>query len=296
MKRLIAAGVVVLFACGAQGQSSGKRMEFEVASLKFASGQGRSSFRGGPGTGDPTRLVVNNLPLFSLIMRAYDLGAFQISGLHDDGERYDINAKVPAGATKEEVRLMLQNLLADRFHLKVHLETKELPIYEMTVSKTGLKIKEHEGESPKEEMDLPAGRGIPRDKNGNLAPPPNSWIMLLAPGGGAQGRFNAIDEPIAAFVKDLTRQFGRFVVDSTGLTGRYDFNLTYSTDVPAGAGSKVAAAGAAAPPAAAPSDPEQDYGPNLLGAVQALGFKLESKKGPVELLVVDHFEKVPAEN
>jgi uncharacterized protein (TIGR03435 family) len=307
MMRLTAA--MVLFACLAASQSADKKAEggkteFEVASVKVASppenGRTRMGFRGGPGTGDPTRLTIENYSIFQLIMRAYDLSPFQMSGVDRGGsERFNVTAKVPAGATKEQFLLMLQNLLVDRFQLKLHHETKELPIYELVVGKGGPKFKEHEGDPPKEDLDLPAaGRGIPRDKNGNLAPPPNSWIMLLPQGGGAQGRFNAVNEPMGDFAKDLSRQFGRLVVDSTGLKGRYDFLLTYSPDVPGmgGGGEAISKQGGSPGSAAPASAPDPDYGPNLIGAIQQLGLQLESKKGPVDMLVVDHCEKVPTEN
>jgi uncharacterized protein (TIGR03435 family) len=302
MTRFITSVLLALFACGAHSQSSDKRLEFDVASVKLAQpGQGRMGFRGGPGTGDPTRLVIDNHPLHTLIMRAYDLSPFQISGLNYDGDRYDITAKVPEGTTKEQFRAMLQNLLADRLQLKVRREIKELPIYEMTVAKTGVKFKEHQGDLPKEQLDLPSSPVLPRDKNGVPMAPPNTLLTLVPQGGGAQGRFNAVNEPMADFVKVLSRQFGRSVVDSTGLKGKYDFLLVYSMELAANMAASMAArvgAPGAAPSPAAPtaSAPEPDLGPNLIGALQELGFKLDSKKGPVELLVVDHFEKVPTEN
>ena len=86
-------------------------------------------------------------------------------------------AKVPEGATKEQFRLMLQNLLAERFKLKAHRETKELPIYELVVGKNGPKFKEHEGQPP---PDMTPG-AVMRDKNGNRIFPSNSWAMELAP-------------------------------------------------------------------------------------------------------------------
>src|ERR1035438_9790555 len=135
MKRFFGA-ILLLGAIVTQGQ----KLEFEVASVKPApqAGSARMSFRGGPGTGDPTRLAIDNYSFFSLIMRAYDLSPFQISGVERNGEPFNITAKIPEGATKEQFRVMLQNLLADRFQLKVHRETKELPIYEIDRKSTRL--------------------------------------------------------------------------------------------------------------------------------------------------------------
>jgi uncharacterized protein (TIGR03435 family) len=113
--------------------------------------------------------------------------------------------------------------------------------------------------------------------------------MEVSQNGSARGRHNAVNEAMGDFVKDLSRQFGRLVVDATGLTGRYDFLLAWSPDVPA---LDNAAAG---PPVASTPDPES--GPTLMSAIQQqLGLRLESKKGPVEILNVESFEKSPTEN
>ncbi len=298
MSRAFAGIFFTILSGDAQGQSPDKkpeasRLEFEVASVKpappFENGRMRMGFRGGPGTPDPTRLTIDNYPMLLLIMRAYDVSPFQVTGSVQASERFTITAKVPEGATKEQFRQMLQNLLADRFKLKLHREIKELPIYELVVAKNGPKFKEHDGEPPKEDLNAPAG--MRRDKDGRPTPPPNSWTMEISQSGTARGRHNAVAEAIEDFVKGLSRSFGRLVVDATGLKGRYDFLLEWTPEL---TGAESAVAAAREPVASAP-DP--DIRPTLMGAIQQqLGLKLESKKGPVEILVIESFNKVPTEN
>ena len=265
----------------------GLAQEFEVASVKLAApwepGKSRMGYRGGPGTGDPTRLVIDNYPMMLLVMRAYDVNPFQISGEVRGAERFNISAKIPEGTTPAQFRTMLQNLLAGRFKMKLHRETRDLPIYELVVAKGGPKFKEHEGEPPVEDLN---GGPPARDKSGR--PPPNSWSMEIPPGGMARGQHNAVAESMEEFAKQLSRQFARSVVDATGLKGRYDFLLSWSQDVP---GINPG------PPPNAASTPDPDSGPSLIFAIQQqLGLRLESKKGPVEILVIESFEKLPTEN
>jgi uncharacterized protein (TIGR03435 family) len=104
---------------------------FEVASVKQAApsnGPVRSSMRGGPGTSDPGRITYTNVTLMSVLLRAYEVKSYQASGPDWlSSERYDIAAEIPPGATKEQFNLMLQRLLADRVHLALHHETKQIP-------------------------------------------------------------------------------------------------------------------------------------------------------------------------
>src|SRR5580698_1499923 len=118
---------------------------FEVASVRPVPdtgypGQGIS--RGGPGTADPGRLTFEHATLKLLVMHAYGLQDFQVSGTDWIGtERFDVAATIPAGATKDQVNLMLQNLLAERFKLKLHRESRIFAVYELTVGKGGSKMR-----------------------------------------------------------------------------------------------------------------------------------------------------------
>src|SRR5947207_312669 len=139
MYRTILSASLAVLSCGAAfGQAS---PSFEVASVKPAEapstpGMLRVGMRGGPGTPDPGQITYSNVSLKNVIMNAYNVKGYQITGPKWlDSERFDIVAKVPKGATKEEFRLMLQNLLAERFKLSLHHESKELPIYGLVVGK-----------------------------------------------------------------------------------------------------------------------------------------------------------------
>jgi len=253
--------------------------EFEVASVKLAApwetGKSRMAFRGGPGTADPTHLVIDTYPMTLLLMRAYDVNPFQIAGEVRGTERFNITARIPEGTTQAQFRMMLRNLLRDRFKMKLRRETRELPVYELVVAKGGPKFKEHEGETPVEDL------------NDHSKPPANAWAMEIRLGGMAHGSHRAIAETMPDFTKQLSRQLGRQVIDGTGLKGRYDFVLAWSEE----------SAGANPTSPSVASTPDPDAGPGLIPAIlQQLGLRLESKKGPVEILVIEGFEKLPTEN
>jgi uncharacterized protein (TIGR03435 family) len=198
--------------------------------------------------------------------------------------RFDFTAKIPPGTTKEAFRLMLQNLLADRFKMAVHREKKQMQVYELTVAKNGPKFKEA---VPK---DAPQDDGPPqrlqRDSDGFpiLAA---GTTMAAIPG---HARMQSANQPIAWFIEMLSGQLQGPVVDATGLKGKYDFVLSWAY---ADRGSSSAEPAAGAPPAAE----LEEYRPALLTAIQSqLGLKLREKKGLAEVLVVDHIEKAPTGN
>jgi uncharacterized protein (TIGR03435 family) len=120
--------------------------EFDVASIKPAEAPSsqriRVTFEGGPGTADPTRFSCRNCSLSLLVMRAYDIEYHQVAGLNSRTEFYDIAAKVPEGASKDQFRMMLQKLLSNRFKMSLHREMKQMQAYELVVGKNGPKMKE----------------------------------------------------------------------------------------------------------------------------------------------------------
>jgi uncharacterized protein (TIGR03435 family) len=190
-----------------------------------------------------------------------------------DSERYDIVANAPTGASEEQVNIMLQNLLADRFKLVVHRETRKLPLYELTVAKNGLKIKPYI-EDPNE-PDREPGRPV-FNQDGVPIPRPGGIAFVI---GSGQRQVIGRKQPIAQLARSLAVDLERPVVDKTGLTGDYDYSLRY---IPNGASAQLAG---------------DSDGPDLVTAVQEqLGLKLESKKGPVEMLVVDSGQRKPTEN
>jgi uncharacterized protein (TIGR03435 family) len=301
---------------------------FEAASVRPATpptpdGRGRIFLRGpsgGPGTKDPGRINYPNMSLRALLMSAYEVKNYQITGpAWLDTERFDINATLPPDTTKEQFRVMLQNLLIERFKLAVHREKKELPMYELTVAKGGPKLKESPPPPPASAADddappapppLPAQPKIGPDGFPELPLPVSSrggLFMMMMPG---RARFTAVRQTMHDLAERLTMQMNRPVTDVTGLTAKYDFTLTFSPEgmngpmgpmgpPPGGVG--VAVPAPPPPPAGGPTDnvfaPQGDPPPTIFGALQSqLGLKLESKKGDVEIIVVDHIEKTPTQN
>ncbi len=268
----------------AQAPQSQERPAFEVASIKPAkSGTPFVGIRSVPGSG---RFTASNVSIRMLITMAYKLQPFQLEGgpawLASD--RYDIEATpertgnddpakqqhVDFEQQFEQQRLRLQSLLEDRFQLKFHRETKELPVYALVVAKGGPKLQ-------------------PSEQKGDRRP-----MMRMG-----RGRFESNGVTLAQLADMLSMDRGRKVIDRTGLTGNYDIKLDYTPDQsqggpgfggPPGGGPGPGPEGGMGPP---PPDPN---GPSIFTALQEqLGLKLESQKGPVEIIVIDHVEK-PSEN
>jgi len=191
---------------------------------------------------------------------AYDVRDIQISGGPSwfDSDRWDIAATATGGITDDERRQMLQTLLAERFHLALRHEAKDLPVYALTLAKSGSRMKSNPDENR------------PRIQMGASV---KGFLKLTGE-----------DAPVAQLAAVLVAQAGRIVVDRTGLEGRFDFSLEWVPDaanLPSINGAKMV--------------PAED-GPSLFTAVQEqLGLKLESTKAPVQVLVIDRAEKA-AEN
>jgi uncharacterized protein (TIGR03435 family) len=312
------AGVLALAGWTATAQTAEGPATFDVASVKPAApsvnGMIRVRMAGGPGSPDPGQINYSNVSLKNVLMSAYNVKGYQLSGpAWLDSERFDIVAKIPKGATKEQFQQMLQNLLAERFKLKLHRETKELPVYALVIAKTGLKMKE----SPKEDPAASAaaappdagafGGAEPRMRVGKDGMPqlppggPGRGGMMMMNNGGKM-KMQANKQKVTQIAEMLANQLGRPVLDQTGLTADYDFALEYAPDEMMRGGPGMMAPPAPAPDGggggggAAPSASEGG-GPTVMTALQEqLGLKLESKKGPIALLVIDSLEKVPTEN
>ena len=276
------------------------RLEFEVASIKpaapEAAGRGVVFMQGGPGTSDPSQIRYTNVTIRLMIMNAFNVKRFQLTapGTVDD-LHFDVLAKVPKDATKEDTRVMLQNLLSDRFGMKFHRETKEMQAYALTAAKGGVKLKPSADAPPPE----PDGRGLsvpgpPKlDKNGfPTFPAGGRGLMMMFANGQMHG--TGAQETISQICDFISNQLGRPVVDQTGLNGKYDFNLEFAPEnmppLPPGAGPAMGRGDA-------PGPPSSDPAPTLIVALQEqLGLKLEAQKLAVDIVVVDHIEKTPTEN
>ena len=315
LRAIMSAGLVILTSCAALAQTAENSPAFEVASVKPAAPITgnfiRVMMRGGPGSNDPGQITYTNVTLKNVLMNAYGVKGFQISGPGWlDSERYDIVAKLPRGATKEQFMVMLQNLLAERFKLTLHREKKDLPMYALVVGKNGPKLKESvdepgskEGDAPKAgghaDGPLPAPGKLPMGRDGFPVLPPGAGragTMISLVSGNAHMAANG--QSMAGLAEMLSGQLDLPVVDMTGLTGKYDYTLTFA---PEGlAGMRVMGgpfSGEGGPGMPVEIAPDAQSNPNLFTALQEqLGLKLDQRKGPVELLVIDHLERAPIEN
>jgi uncharacterized protein (TIGR03435 family) len=268
---------------------------FEVASVKPATPDGSGLFRlsraaGGPGTSDPEQLTYVGIPLKLVLWRAYEVEDYQLSGPGWlDNERYDIRAKIAPDVTKDQFRVMLQNLLIERFGMQIHRETREIQAYELVVAKGRLKMKESATASGESIAPGPNGTlATQKDKDGFTELPPGKKGMLRFMLVSGKHRVSARMQPISSIVSMCKGQVGHPVIDKTGLTGIYDFNLDFAPN--------AQLASAAEPSSAAPLDGIKEDGVPFLVAIQSLGLRFQPIKMPVEVIVIDHIEKIPTAN
>ncbi len=308
IRSLFVSGLVVLTSCAAYGQSA-SAPSFEVASIKPAAPMQNGMIRVGMG-GDPGRVNYTNVTLKNILTRAYGVKAHQISGPDWlDSERFDVTAKVPDGVPKEEIPAMLQNLLAERFKMTVHKESKDSNVYALIVGKNGPKL------TPAKEDDDAAGgpgRGGPTmvGPDGKAMPRPPAGAMMVRMDGNA-GHLEAKKITVAQFCDMLSNFLDRPVIDMTEIKGQYDMALDMATeDLAMRGGMRVAMAGARAgagggmavghegpggPSAERPAG-ESTPGASIFTAVQGMGLKLDPRKAPMDFIVIDKADKVPTEN
>jgi uncharacterized protein (TIGR03435 family) len=215
-------------------------------------------------------VILKNLPLEQMICSAWDLKPYQVSGLSgwmkDTG--YDLTAKVSSDdvavykkLSVAQRREMLQKLLDERFQLKVHMETKTLPVYDLVVDKGGSKLKVTTALEPPSEEEAKANPD--KYKKG---------FMTMGP-----GRYEGTGVPVRSLASQLANAVEKPVHDATGLTGLYDITLHYR------------------PEETAPDNGGDADAPSVFLAVQEqLGLKMLPGKGPVETLVVDAAQKPEA--
>lgn len=253
MLRIIGMASLFLLNAGWAMSQTAAPPVFEVASVKVASagtndggGHGRLNI-----TPSPSGVSMINVPLKAVIQWAYHVQAVQVSGPGWlDGDRYDVIGKTAGVTSEDQQRQMMQTLLADRFKLTFHRESKEMRAFVASVAKTGLKMKESTTEG---DMDMkPSGKA-------------GATIQRAT---------------IAKLVELLSGPLQAPVIDETGLTGRYDFTIDVSNVLDPGTPMGIS-----------------DVIPIFVQlAQQQLGIKIEEKKVSVEMLMVDHVERVPVEN
>jgi uncharacterized protein (TIGR03435 family) len=257
-----------------------KRPTFEVASVK------ESLSESGGGTIAPRgdRFVATNIPLRGLLNFAYAppagvLLSSQIVGGPEwtNTMRFDIEAKmdVSAGAIpRAEIQLMLLALLEDRFQLKAHRETRELPVFDLVVARGGLRIKESDDQSS------PSGGFIQYDSTGQQNSPLPRGAMRIS-GGAADTTLTAMAVPISKLVALLQSQADRIIIDKTNVARLFDIRLRYSRELRAGLldESSLTLSGP----------------PSFFTAIEDLGLKLEPSKAMLDVVVIDSVQK-PKQN
>jgi len=309
----LAVGVVRLQAQTAVADwqtAAGGKMAFDVASVKVnRSGVERRSsnitgFNAGP-TFSPTGglFSVTNYPLINYITFAYKLSnnqqfLFQMVGLPEwasiNGEKFDVEARAAGNPSKDQYRLMVQSLLADRFKLAIHHETRQMPVLGLVLLKageTGPQLQRHSSAQPCSDAPTP-GHGLPRStpptppstpsstSGLQLEPIPCGIALVVSPSTNGRVRLGARNVSMEQIGTSLGGDdaIDRPVVDRTGLSGSFDFTLEWSQQIHF--------------PGPPPPDfqPDPD-GPSLLTALQnQLGLTLISQSGPVDVIVIDHVE------
>ncbi len=314
----ILTGVLICLATAA-----GTQPEFDAASVKpgatdFVFGVS-GQMKGGPGTDDPGRVTLTQFGMKPLLMKAWDLQGDQIAGPPwiVDGigaGSYTITATMPKDTTKAQFQSMLQDLLIERFHLKLHHETRNFPGYELVVAPGGPKLKPTT-QDPNIVPAVPQGRPGPPEfsADGSIKLQPGSRTAFRWGRGAGHAQFQA--KTVAELASEIGSMLNRAtgmpasgplprVADNSGVDGKYDFALDFDcpdcgltpamlANMPLLAGR----GGADAQPTATASDPGSGL-PNIFNALEKqLGLKLVKVKDvPVDVLVIDHAEKVPTEN
>jgi len=311
-------------------QTPAAPLSFEVATIKPAPPLDMTKIASGqmPHIGlniDGSQVDIGWLTLQQLVCYAYTIKPHQLEAPDWTKEQHwDILAKMPAGAKKDQVPEMVQALLAERFKLTIRKASAEQSVYALTVAKSGLKLKEADpdpapapaaadGEKPEEKPlakgEMVMGKGenqtrIQAAPGGRGATVSNAKFgqmkMSMGENGSMIMEFSKLK--MSDFADMLTGMVGKPVVDETGLKGSYkvpiEMTMADMMRVAKASGMMGAMGGPApaAPTNANPADAASDPTPSMFAAVQKLGLKLDSKKGPVDTIVVVHLEKTPTEN
>jgi uncharacterized protein (TIGR03435 family) len=242
---------------------------FEIVSIRQAppdDGRNVVSIQGGPGTKDPTTILLRNVTVLWLLNAAYAIKyPWQLvtpDGLEE--RRFDITAKVPEGTAKQAVPAMYEAMLAERFAVSAHHETREHKSFNLVVARGGPKLR-----ASSQEPEADGDDGFPK-----LNGPGMSTAFSTGANGAPVARMTAKAQPISALTVPLSRELQAVVADKTGLIGTYDFKIEYTPYVMESA-----------------SD-----APSLVAAVRALGLTLTATRTMQDIVVIDHLNKTPTEN
>ena len=293
MKRMLAAAIWIVFsALAANSQGTTDKPEFEVASVKRVETPEHSplaslpgpvaemiGFHGGPGTADPGRIDYQSVNLKMLLARAYNVKPDRISGPGWLGlERYTIEAKLPPGTDTARLRLMLQQLLVERFRISLHREMKDTPVYRLKVARNGPRLKPPE-ELPHYDSEDERREAMRKGAMENLAKIRAAVEASTRTGIRTNNRrFGLARATTERFAEVLSSNLDRPVKDMTQLEGEYSFQLDWTPDSDL-------------------RDDEPSSRVSIFTAIQEqLGLKLEAGNEAIELLVIDKAEKEPTSN
>jgi uncharacterized protein (TIGR03435 family) len=253
MRFVLRASLLVWGVCAAFGQSPEPAPAFDVASVKVnAAGVGEGQRGRETITPSPGGVTMTNVHLKSVVQWAYHVQGIQVTGPGWlDNDTYDIVARAAGQTPLDRLRVMMQTLLAERFKLALHRETKDMPAYVLTVAKGGHKLTESKG-------------------GGDMEVKPNGRMGV------------SFSRVTLAQLSELTSSpLQGVVVDQTGLKGRYDFSLDMSSYMTGDA---------------RPMGIDDRINMLIQAVNEQLGIRIDQKKVPSEVLIVDHAEKVPTEN
>jgi uncharacterized protein (TIGR03435 family) len=287
---------------------------FEVASIKKAEPLSAAAVMSGNlhigMTVDAAMVNIRSMSLNELLRIAYKVKTYQISGPGWLGtDRFDITAKMPPGATRDEISQMMQGLLADRFQLTLHRSTTEQPVYVLVVMKSGLKLKESapEDDAPSATPNAPAAPLAPTpadggaqvraiatsNANGVVSTSSINGNMKMVPIENGM-RMELTKMNTTGITELLARFVDHPVLDMTDLKGRYDLNVDIGLEDML---NLARSQGVSVPVRGAESGHATDPGASsVFSAIQQYGLKLEPRRAPIDLLIIDHVEKTPTEN
>jgi len=251
------------------------------------------------------RFTVQNLPLRFLIGVAYELPDFRVSGGPEAlmNTKFDITAKAPGGATlgQKELLPMLKALLADRFQLKAHMEPREMAVYDLVIARSdgrlGPDLKPSKSDCSKaDELNAQRAAAVAKGDLSAILPKPGEFLPCTVAPNLAAGPTNISlhgdGQELKVLTELITQMTGRIVRDKTGLTGRYDFDMKLDLQALLAMAQKM---GVNIPAAAAASLPQSDGSSMMTALNEQLGLKLESTRGPVDVLVIDSVQAPAAD-
>ena len=287
--KLISAFLPVLTSVAVMAQTP----QFEVASIRPSSASATDRVNVGVHI-DGAQITVNYFSLKDMIRMAYSVKDYQVTGADFlASDRFDVAAKIPAGSKPDELRDMMKALLAERFQLKIHHDTKDFPVFALVIAKGGLKIQElpPDAESSEEAAKAPVNVTASGGRGGvNVNYGHGSSFTF------ADNKLVGKKLTMANFAETLARFEEKPVVDMTGLKGNYDIELAFTPeDYTAMLIRSAIVAGVTMPPEALKAM-QSASGDSIAMALEKVGLKMESRKAPLEVIVVDHSLKLPTEN